>query len=160
MTDEKKVEEKVTRIPRKLTKPRFKQADLVRAQYSIVAEAGSTPDDLLDKGYWQHVASDLRPGDRIEVLTDDMRWAGDLIVHSCGRLWASVKFMSIVQFSEITDAAAPDKLRVQYRGPHHRFSVVDDENKASPEVIRTGFENQEDAMVFLLEYRKTKLRVA
>ncbi len=143
-----------------VTAPRFKEAAVIRNAWSIVAEAGILPDDVLEKDYWRHIASNLRPGDRIEVLTDDMRWAGTLIVYASGRLWATVKFLDVVTFSDIPDESANDKLRVQYRGPHHRFCVVDFVVESSPQVIRTNFDNQEDAMIFLQEYRKTVRKVA
>lgn len=142
-----------------LLKPRFKQAETMRSQYLIVVEAGVMPDDVLAKGFWQHVGETLRPGDRIEVLTDDMKWAGDLIVHSAGRLWATVKWITLVQFEDVVDETTNDKLRVQYRGPHFRYCVVDMENPNAPEVVRNGFETQEMAMMFLTEYRRTTKRI-
>lgn len=156
-TNVKKLE--MPKTPKRIAPARFKDVAVVRNHWMVTVEAGTLPDDLLERGYWQHVAQKMRPGDRIEVLTDDMRWAGDLIVFASGRLWATVKFIGLVQFTDVQDLDATDNLKVQYRGPHHRYCVVEAEGN-EVNVIRTNFDNQEDAMIFLQEYRKTVLKVA
>jgi hypothetical protein len=63
----------------------LKQADTVRNVYQVTAVAGTKPEDVLDPGYWKHVARVMRLGDKIEVLAADGSWYAELRVMEVGR---------------------------------------------------------------------------
>ena len=63
----------------------LKLAESVRNIYQVTATAGTKPEDLLDPGYWKHVARTLRLGDKIEVLAVDASWYAELRVMEVGR---------------------------------------------------------------------------
>lgn len=63
----------------------LKPAETVRNVWHVTALAGTKPEDVLDPGYWAHVARLLRMGDRIEVLAADSSWYAELRVMEVGK---------------------------------------------------------------------------
>lgn len=140
-------------------KARFKLADQVRAVYSVVAESGTLPEDVVKPEYWRDIGEILRPGDRIEISTDDMTWCGDCVVYDSGRLFAHVRFMTLVKFEPTQDTKdGLDGLKVAYRGQYHRYCIVKENPDGQITVIKHGFQNQAKAMEGLMEYRREALR--
>jgi hypothetical protein len=98
------------------------QADYARVIWSVEAEAGVTPTDILDPTYWVHVAKSLKPGARIEVTAADKSWFVELYVRSATGNSAKVVALAQHIFS------APGKsvegaYEVKHRGPRG-WSVI------------------------------------
>ena len=63
--------------------------------YDAIAAPGVTPADVLERGYWAHVAAGkLRAMTKISIMADDRSWYGELIVMQTFTNGASVRFIS------------------------------------------------------------------
>lgn len=82
-----------------LTPNKLAQAEFQRVIYSVTPELGTTILDVLDPKYWVHVAAQLRPRCRIEVLAEDNSWFAELLVASADKTWASVALLRYVDLS-------------------------------------------------------------
>lgn len=63
----------------------LKHADTVRNVYQIAAPGGTKPEDVLDPGFWKHVARLMRMGDKIEILAADASWYAEVRVMEVGK---------------------------------------------------------------------------
>jgi hypothetical protein len=111
---------------RKLHPLRFKAAEQARTTYSIVPEDGTPYADLFKPVYWSHIASRLRPGDRIEVTAEDMSYVAELMVLAAERQAASVVEL---RKNEIAPQATllpsvEAAYRIEFKGPHLKWCVI------------------------------------
>lgn len=127
--------------PRKLLPSRFKQAELVRNVWAIVPPAGTAFEEVLDRKYWSHVSTSLKPSDRVEVLAEDGSYFAELIVRATGPQWADVSVLRKCDLDAVS-LADDSAVSVEWRGPHHRFCVVRTSDK---QIIKGGFAEKADA---------------
>lgn len=82
-------------------------------------------DDLLDESYWQHIATQLRPGDEIVAMPDNMAWKDIYHVCGSGRLYAHVVRMQQFELTPLEAAVhLPSIYKVEFKGSHHKWAVV------------------------------------
>ena len=108
-----------------LTEQRIGGNDYLRQDFVVTAEEGTTKDDVLQPGYWAHVAGRFQKFDRIEVRQETGEWTMDLIVNDAGRNWAKVHVMHVYDLAPAS-AEPPVALehKVEWKGPHLKFCVI------------------------------------
>lgn len=148
-------EEKVEKRAVMLQPERMQHAEYWRQDWVVNAEVGTTVQDVLDPQYWCHMASQIKPYDRVEVRLETGEWILELVVLSVDRTWAKVHVLHHHDLSQVTDEApGPAKTKVQWRGAHHKHSVV---RLSDNTVLETGFANKEDAAAWARQYEQRVL---
>jgi len=132
----------------KMLSERVKQADYARNVFRVNPEQGTPIEELLDPGYWVHVAAKFRAGDKIEVFPDGGEYYAELLVVSCSRIHA--KLVPLV-VKALAPAAKPAKdpvapFKIEHKGSIHKWSVI---RVADKEYIKDGFDSREDAAAWL-----------
>ena len=128
------VERKVEQLGAQNIKP----AEFIRAQHAATIPIGTNAEDLLDPAYWAHVASQLKPWDRIEARAVDGTWFAEYLVLDVGRTFAQIHLLSKhnltsqdVALTKINDMSP---FEIRWRGPR-LWSVV---RKADDAVMAEG----------------------
>ncbi len=108
-------------------------------------EPGTPIEALMFPAYWAHVAKQLRPGHRIEALSQDGEWWANLIVRAVGRAEAQVQ---VLQHEVLGDkemlASEPDpEFEVKWRGPARKFGVV---RKSDGQLVKEDLPTKDDAI--------------
>lgn len=126
-------------------------ADHGRVVYTHTPEFETPIAETFKSEYWEHVAKQLRPGDRIEILSADGKDFASLIVRAASRKEVLVGVIEKVTFSAAKPLASETPYYVKYRGPSARYSVL---SKADDEVIKANFQSEEEAMRWLDNHQK------
>lgn len=131
---------------------RHRLAEEVRNLWVVNAEEGTTIQDVMEPGYWAHVAQLLRPYDHIEVRLETGEWIAELLVISQGLNWAKVHMLHHHNLSVSTEAPpASQKHEVKYRGPQHKWCVV---RLSDRQVLDSGRDSAADANAWLQNYER------
>ena len=131
----------------KLHPSRKSPADATRNVWCIVPEAGVEYNDVLKPEFWAHVAKDLRPGDRVEVMAEDGDYFAELYVRRVGKLAADVAELRRKVFKvKVASTEASSGHTVQWKGPHHRWAVVRESDGVA---VQPGFQDKEAAFTWL-----------
>ncbi len=127
-----------------LRQSRFGLAEHMRTVYFATVEQSVTPDDILRPEFWLHVAGQLRPYDEVIVATDSCEWRMELIVCDTWHHGARMVEVSRTDMAgdEQEDKSVGDDLKVKWRGPVNRWSVV----RAHGVILRAGLENKNTAL--------------
>lgn len=107
--------------------------------------AGSTKEDVLDPSFWGNVARQLRIGDEIKIMTEDMAWRGLFLVRAVGRVEAVVQLIDYVDLGEKTAAltpAAESPYEVKWGSPAVKWRV---HLRSNGEVVKDMFQTREEA---------------
>lgn len=150
----------------KLNTSNLREAEYERKIYAVTPEHGTTIEQMLDPAYWANVGYKFKPGDRIEVISEDSTWFAELLVIAAARLWAKV---STLRFVELTTAVAGDATKtstppadsafddyiIKWGTGSTKFRVV---RKQDKEVIREGFATKRDAEAWLLDHLDQTMR--
>lgn len=73
-------EDNVKREVRPQAEMHFNEHGVKQLHYDAIALAGVTPDDVLERGYWAHVAGrSLKPMTKISIWAEDYSWYGELV---------------------------------------------------------------------------------
>lgn len=146
---------KVERKVEQLNPIRMKEGQYERTVWVITAHENTYPQDFTDPAYWSHVASKLRPWDRIEARANDGTWYAELIVLEAGRNWARVQLLSAISLTTadiaMTQSNKLSAYEIVFRGPHSQWSVI---RKADREVVHEGETTQGGAVNWLNERMK------
>lgn len=114
--------------------------------YTLIAEAGTSVEDVCRPEYWAHFATKFRPRDEVIVHTDDGLFYAHLLVLSVGRAWLNVKLLNHVPLVTLdVEKTQSDQYEVTFRGPK-KWSIV---HKKTKEVIREGIDHRDDAVIAL-----------
>lgn len=126
----------------KITGPRLKQAEYVRTPYRAEPEAGTAFETVLKPEYWSHVASKLRPGDKIEIMPEDMAWYAELLVVDCTALSARVAILLPPLDLDVSSepTIAVDSHEVKWKGPQMKFVVI---RKSDGAIVSRGHSKAE-----------------
>ncbi len=140
----------------KLDVTRFSLAEQVNQGWTVTVESGTTLQDVLQPEFFANVSSRLRPYDRMYVRIDTGEWYAELLVLSCGRVWAKLIPVFTLDLTtqdvEVSQADAADRYLIQYRGPHLKFCVIRRVDKAP---IKEQLENKAEAQAWLSSYLLT-----
>ena len=130
----------------KLDVARFALDEQVNQDWTATVEVGTTLHDVLQPEFLANVSSRLRPYDRIRIRVDTGEWYSELLVLSCGRVWAKLIPIFTLDLTtqdvETSQADAADRYLIQYRGPHLKFCVIRRTDKAP---IKEQLENKAEA---------------
>ena len=126
-------------------------AEFAVTTYFHAAAVGVSPDQVTEPDYWAHVASTLRPGNRIEVLAEDGMWWGMLLVRAAGATDASVQWLNLVALGKETADLDTSPYDVKWRGPKALWGVV---RKSDGAVLQDKFPVRETAEEWLLGHMK------
>lgn len=148
---DKPAEAKADRPVIQLNPSRMREASYERTVYVVTADEGVTPEDLLRPEHWAHVAAQLKPWDRIEARANDGTWFAEYLVLDASRVWARVRQLGDVQYLTtgdvaITQAALQGTYRVEYKGPHNKWSVIRNSDQA---VVNDGNGTREAAETWM-----------
>lgn len=132
---------------------RMKHAEHTRNDWTIDAEVGTTIEDVMEPGYFAHMAELMQPFDHVNVRMDDGTWAAYLIVTGTGRNWARVHLDRKIDL--IIDQSAPLETvrhKVDWKGPHSKFAVIRVSDGAK---VKEGCTTRAEAEAWLTEHEKT-----
>lgn len=134
-----------------ITQNRFEQAEFVRAIHFATPDEGTTPEDVLKPEYWAHVASQLRPGSRIEVVPEDGAWFGEYYVAASSRNWAKVVPLRVVELASKIETPILEgaKHAITWGGQLQKYRIVRLSDKT---VIKQGFATKAEAEKGLADY--------
>jgi len=139
-----------------LNPQRMELAEQWRQEWVVNAEDGTTVEDILDMGYWAHMAARLQKFDHIEVRLETGEWIVNLIVTEVGRNWAAVHLASKIDLESVVAAPANSvKHEVVYGGPQHKFRV---KRLADDAIIQSGIETKAAANAWLVQYETNVLK--
>lgn len=132
---------------------RFSLNEHANQDWTLTVEEGTNLEDVLAPAYFANVSSHLRPYDHIRVRVDTGEWYAELLVVSCGRVWAKTIALYSVDLvnkaQEEAEAESFDEYFVQYRGPHLRFCVI---RKSDKEPVKERLETKAEALGWLSNY--------
>lgn len=141
-------EKKEARI---LNPQRMGLAEVMRRDWVVNAEEGTTIEQVLDPQYWAHMASQLTPMDTVEVRLETGEWLLKLRCINAGRNWAQ---MFLEQRHDLEKRAetmpSSTKHKVEWKGPQNKFCVI---RISDNEVLQKGMEKQA-AFDWLSSYEK------
>jgi hypothetical protein len=154
------------RIVPQITPDRMKQREHNTAAYDIVLQAGVEPDDILPVAYWSHLAETFRAaklhGDvELTVMTEDLKWRGELVVIDAGVNWARVVFKTTEngqRFITKLGGLQPQKIvilaghTVNYAGIFDKWRVVRD---SDGQVLTRNHNTEGECYTWLSEYAKS-----
>lgn len=154
------------RLVPQLLMDRVKQREHNTVQYDIILQAGVEPDDLLPVAYWAHLGGMFeaakKQGDvELTVLTEDLKWRGELVVVDAGANWARVAFKTTEDGKRfITKLGGLQRNKivflpghtVNYAGVFSKWRVVRD---ADNQVLRDKCNTEVEAYTWLAEYAKS-----
>ena len=128
--------EKSAALP--ITQGRFQLEVEASNRWRVNVPMGTTPEDLLNESYWQHIATQLRPGDEIRAMPDNMAWELTLHVIGAGKLYAHVVKKTLFDLAPLEQPIKlPSIYEVKFQGSHHKWAVIR-ENKP----LKDGFETE------------------
>lgn len=128
--------------------------DHYNAKWTHFVPPGTDVEDVKDPSFWMNVARQLRIGDEIKVLTEDMSWRAVLIVRAVGRVEAVVQ---VLDYTELGDAAnmmpevQDNPYEVKWGGPAAKFRV---HRKDGGEVVKDQFQTKEAALQWVSNHLK------
>ena len=125
-------------------------AEVWRQDWVVIAEEGTTIEDIKRPEYWAHVAAFMQPFNRVELRPESGEWTADLIVVETGRNWAKVHVVAVHNFSEANATAVPaDKYRIEFKGPHKKHVVIRNTDNA---VMQDGIPSKAEAQQVLTHF--------
>lgn len=124
-----------------------------RQDWVVNAEAGTTIQDVLDPQYWSHMAAQMLPYARIEVLLETGEWMLDLVVLNAGRNWAQVHVLHRYELAERSETMpAATKHLIDWKGDQLKYCVI---RVADNEIIHKGLASKAKAVEWLTSYEKS-----
>lgn len=92
-------------------------------RWHVFVPDGVKFEELLKPEAWQHVAYKLRPMARISVTSDSSRFIGELVVISCGQLWATVKEVFYKEFDVEPAMDVNDEYEAAWISNRYKFGI-------------------------------------
>ena len=136
-----------------LNPQRMGLAEQMRQDWVVNAEEGTTIQDVLDTGYWAHMAAQLQQYDHIEVRLETGEWILDLIVLDIGRNYARVYVAHKHDFADV-DLKAPSGAitpKVEWKGPQRKYVVIRISDSAP---LQEGFASKPEALAWMENHIK------
>jgi len=132
---------------------RMQSSEFLRQDWVVTAEEGTLIEDVLDPGYWTHMAAQMEPYARVDVRIDTGEWFLELLVLQVGRNWAKVHVLHKHQLEAFDpEAGTGSRCEVKWGGPSDKYRVV---RKADNEIISKGHSSRGDAEAAMAQYEKT-----
>ena len=147
-----KVTNGAAQAKRSITPGRMRLAEHEVRSFCIYPEFGTTPEDVLDPGYWAHIARNLRARDHLMIDAEDGSWYAEARVLETGTTYARIAFKpnypQMVQVSEPdVDITVPPGYEIKWLGPHARYAVVRGADR-----LKDSFQNKGLAAAWLRDH--------
>lgn len=130
---------------------RFALAAVLRQDWVVNAEEGTTLLDIQQTGYWAHVAKQLTAFDNIEVRAETGEWIAELVVTEAPTRNAARVFVK--NFYDLTKIERPpvaaDAYKIEFKGAHRKHVVI---RVADGEVVQEGFSRKIEAEAWLRQH--------
>lgn len=135
----------------KLPGGRFMQADYIIGRYAAKPPTGTTLKDVLHPEYFQNELNVLRPGMRIDVLSDDFALDCELRVLTVTKTTAKCRLLRVYSDSDApkVEPDAISDIDVNWGGPNHKWRFIHNGT-----VIEYGFATQDEALEAAAAYEK------
>lgn len=136
-----------------LNPQRIGLAEQLRQDWVVNAADGTTVQDVLDTGYWAHMASQLQIYDHIEVRLETGEWVLQLIVLDVGRNYARVYLAEKYDFAEVRMDTPTNAIthKVEWKGPQRKHVVIRLSDSAA---LQEGFSSKTEAMAWMENHIK------
>lgn len=135
-----------------LNPQRMSLAEVLRQDWVVNAEEGTTVADVLDPGYWSHMARSIQVFDHIEVRLETGEWILELVALQSGPNWVRVQVMHKHELAESAEIGVPGaKHVVKWRGAHHKHCVV---RVSDGEVLQAQLADAEAARTWMRNYEQ------
>lgn len=134
-----------------LNPQRMALREQLRQDWVVHAEAGTTIADVLEPQFWSHMAAQMQPYDRIEVLLETGEWILELVALGVGRNWAQVHVLQkydLEQRSETAPVAARHRVEWKAGKKHCVIRIADGA------LVQDGFPSKEEAQVWLANHER------
>lgn len=134
---------------------RFALVEEKQAQFVVDIPANVTLQDVIEPGFWAHVAEQMHPLDEIKVRAEDGSWIAYLVVAWCERNYAYVVLDRKIDLNVSKEAPVNSvKHRVDWKGPHMKYCVI---RNSDNKMLREG-ETKDGATRWLREYELGQAR--
>lgn len=123
-------------------------------RYHFIADANTSPDDILEPAFWAHVAAKFQEYSELVVYREDWAWRADLVVREAGANWAKVELIDSVRFGEHEikgQAGIVQGYSIKWAGSFAKWRVIRD---ADGQVICEKHNTKGDAEAWLVDYSK------
>lgn len=138
---------------------RMTYAEQERAVFRVVVEPGVTRAQILNPAFLAHVARDLKPYSKLEIINDDGTMYAEAIVLQAERSWAKIAILSWHDLTtrDVSQTEAEgieiqaDDHRVEWKGPHKKWCVI---RTSDSKYLREKEASRQDAELWLREYLK------
>ena len=135
-----------------LNPQRMGLAEQLRQDWVVNAEEGTVIEDVLEPGYWSHMASQMQPYDHVEVRLETGEWILELIVTSVGRNWAMTHVKAKHDMAPSAESMPPaSKYKVKWRGVQHKHCVV---RVSDNEILQAGCSTAKEASEWMANYER------
>lgn len=141
-----------------LNPQRMGLAEQMRQEWVVNAEEGTTVQDVLNTGYWSHMAAQLQVYDHIEVRLETGEWVLELIVLDVGRNYARVYVAHKHDFGEVDVNSGTEALthKVEWKGPQRKHVVIRLSDSAA---IQEGFSQKSEAVLWMENHIKVAAKL-
>lgn len=111
-------------------------------------------EDLLEPGYWAHVAVEMQPFDFIEARWEDGSRIAHLRVVFAERTYAKVKLIDVEELGEESAEEPEVSLThdIKWRGPANKYCVI---RKSDGMVVQKGFRERSAAINWLVDHERS-----
>ncbi len=124
---------------------RFQLRSEKENDFRVDAKVDTTPEQVLDPAFWEHIARHLQITDTITVVREDIAWKMRVIVVDCGHNFASVikeEFYDFGQSHEPSDTL-PGRYKIDWAGTSKKWRVQFDKKP-----LKDGFATKQLAHRF------------
>lgn len=121
------------------------EAAYARTVWIVKPEATATVEDLLEPGYWAHVARQIRAGDRVEAVPDDRSYYAEFFVLAASSNWAKLVLLREETLIKDSGKSVDGEFAIGFAGPH-KWRVT-----RGKEVLSKGHDDKESATKWLAD---------
>lgn len=132
---------------------RMQLAEQSRNIWCLTVPNGTTVQDMLNPGYWAHLARQLKPGDRVEVEPDNGTYFAELRVLDAGNQYAKMAVLREVTLESIEPSAtiSVPGHTVEWSGRHTKWRVIRESDR---KVLKDSLASKADGYAWLASYSK------
>lgn len=142
------------RVIKPLAEMEFGEIGIKQNVWFAFAENNVTPDDVLSREYWAHVAAQkLRPFDKIHIMNRERTWYGELVVFATYGNGAVVRWLTPPVHAEKSNMPAVDSgFEIFDGGLGKDWSV----RRPDGRVMMEGYRSQQEAQAALLAWLRAQ----
>ncbi len=138
-----KVEKRAVKRPTTIS-----ESSYASITWHVQPEIAVTVEDLLDPGYWAHVANRMKAGHRIIAVPDDRHYFAEFFVLAASTNWAKVVLLREKTLIEDNEKTETEGYLIGFAGAH-KWRVT-----RGAEVISKGHDDKDAAAKWLAENLK------